>query len=92
MNGYSGFIRTNLSYVGKYVNAEDWLSFGDAGDYVDASLHLGITMNHWDLTFYGTNLTGNDDARFSVGGNFGIPVQDIRAVPRRLGVKIGYNF
>ena len=91
MNGYSGFIRTDLSYVGKYASAERQFSFPDAGDYVDASLHLGITMNHWDLTFYGTNLTGNDDARLSTGGSFG-SCYDIRAVPRRIGVKVSYSF
>ena len=86
MNGYSGFIRTDLSYVGKYTSEQSQFSYPDSGDYIDASSHLGITMNHWDLTFYGTNLTGNDDMRFTAS-----PV-DIRAVPRRLGVKVGYNF
>ncbi|MDC0000504.1 TonB-dependent receptor [Porticoccaceae bacterium] len=87
MNGHSGFIRTDISYVGKYPSAESLFPFPVAGDYVDTSLHLGITMNHWDLTFYGTNLTGNDDARV-----FFFNDVDIRAVPRKLGVKVNYNF
>ena len=92
LNEYSGFIRTDISYVGTYASDQNQFTFPDAGDYVDASLHLGITMNHWDLTFYGSNLTGNDDARFFIGGNFGSPVQDVSAVPRKLGVKVSYSF
>ncbi|MDB9999456.1 TonB-dependent receptor [Porticoccaceae bacterium] len=93
LNDYSGFVRTDISYVGEYASAERAFAFraAPAGDYVDASLHIGITMNQWDLTFYGTNLTGNEDVRIS-NGAVGDITKGIRAVPRKLGVKVSYDF
>jgi iron complex outermembrane receptor protein len=93
LNGYSGFIRTDIGYVGEYVSTERSLAFlaAPAGDYVDASLHIGVTMNQWNLTFYGTNLTGNDDTRINTGTSGNI-TRGIRAVPRKLGVKVSYDF
>jgi outer membrane receptor protein involved in Fe transport len=93
LNGYSGFARTDISYVGEYASAERALAHvaAPAGDYVDASLHIGITMNQWDLTFYGTNLTGNDDIRINTAAGGDI-TKGIRAVPRKLGVKVSYDF
>jgi len=91
LNSYSGFIRTDISYVGDYPSGESFFSLPFSGDYVDASMHVGMTINQWNLTFYGTNLMGNDDIRIDTGGS-GDNTLGIRAVPRRLGVKVSYDF
>ena len=91
LNDYSGYVRSDIGYVGKYPSAESSFAYPYSGGYVDASLHFGIAINQWDLSFYGTNLMGDDEIRI-INGEFAGNMQAIRAVPRRIGVQISYDF
>lgn len=88
---YSAFVRTDIAYVGEYqANIRD-LGYPLAGDYIDVNFRLGIKRNNWALSFYGTNMTGEDDLRITNAGS-GENKVGVRAQPRKLGLELSYHF
>ena len=93
VSGYDAFARTDVSYVGEYESSTQALGLGSAGEYVDASIRAGITVDNWELALYGANITNNDDVRVVNDADaLGQNSIGVRARPRRIGFTLSYNF
>ena len=58
------------------------------GDYIDAGLRLGVSVDQWDLALYGSNLLNEDTIVAVENANYASG----RLRPRKLGIEAKFNF
>ena len=49
LNAYSGFMRTDISYIGEYENSTQSALLPVSGDYININLRAGISLDQWSL-------------------------------------------
>ena len=86
LGGHEGFIHANYAYVGGY-HSDLAESSTEAGDYSKLNLRVGVTIDHWRIEAFGTNMT-NADELVGLEGSF----RGARLTPRQIGLDIGYTF
>ncbi len=96
-NGYMGlqydfaladnpsFMRADLTYVGEFSTGNSIPTA--SGGYVTLDLNAGVTLGDFDLKFYASNITNEDDVTISFFLDRGW-----RLRPRTYGVQLGYSF
>jgi outer membrane receptor protein involved in Fe transport len=85
-NQHPAFVRTDVSYVGEYQTSFENFGFGEAGDYVNVNMRLGVNIDQWSLALYGTNLTNELAVVHSS------PASEYLVKPRRIGFEARYSF
>ena len=67
MPEWEGFVRAELSYVGKMLgefNADSTVPRTDFGEYTLANVRLGASRDKWEFTLYAENLFNKDALTF----------------------------
>ena len=93
LNKYPAFVRTDINHFGEVnvINQDlmDRLDLPTAGGQTQVGLRAGVTIDQWELSLYGQNLTNEDNVTWL--RSFGTRAAG-QLRPRKIGFQVNYSF